>query len=176
MKISHWLLIALLLFTGVSANPQKVAVGFDRSADFSRFKTYSWTKGVPARNPQIDALIISNIEQQLEAKGLRRTSETADVLVSYHAAVMNTFDQATVARPGTWGPYSGSMEQVWQVVKGALIVELKNASTNDEVWRATATDTLSNDGNLDVSKDMPKATKKIKKAVEKMFKGYPPGK
>ena len=170
------LLSVLLLLIPLGVNAQKVAVGYDRSADFSKFKTYSWTKGVPARNPQIDQQIISIIDQQLEAKGLHRTNEKADVNVSYHAAVMTDFDQATVARPGTWGPQSGSMAQVWQIVRGALIVALKDPATDQEVWRATATDTLSNDASVDVSKDVGKATKKVKKAVEKMFKGYPPTK
>ena len=170
------LLSVLLLLIPLVVNAQKVAVGYDRAADFSKFKTYSWTKGVPARNPQIDQQIISIIDQQLEAKGLRRTNEKADVNVSYHAAVMTDFDQATVARPGTWGPQSGSMQQVWQIVRGALIVALKDPATDQEVWHATATDTLSNDASVDVSKDVEKAAKKIKKAVEKMFKGYPPAK
>lgn len=170
------LLFCLLLLVGTSAQGQKVAVGYDRSADFSKFKTYSWTKGVPAKNPQIDQQIIAVIEQQLEAKGLRRQNENADMTVSYHAAVMTDFDQATVARPGTWGPQTGSMEQAWQVVRGALILEMKDGSTHEELWRATATDTLSNDASKDVSKDVDKATKKIRKAVEKMMKYYPPGK
>ena len=154
----------LLLLLAVSVNGQKVAIGYDRSADFSKFKTYSWTTGVPAKNPQIGQLIVAAIEEQLTAKGMRKVDDGADVLLSYHAAVMNDYDSATVARPGTWGPYAGSTEQAWLVVKGALIVELKDAATKSEVWRATATDTLSNEPK-DVSKDVGKASKKVKKAV-----------
>jgi hypothetical protein len=173
MKLRLCLLSSLLILFAVSANAQKVAVGYDRAADFSKFKTYSWTAGVPAKNPQIHQQIVAAIEEKLNASGWTRVNDGGDVLVSYHAAVVNTFDSATVARPGTWGPSAGSVEQAWLVVKGSLIVEIKNPGTNQELWRAAATDTLSNEPK-DVSKDVEKASKKVKKVVDKMFKGFPP--
>lgn len=174
------ILSSLLMLLAVSANAQKVNVAYDRTVDFSKFKTYSWTKGVPAKNPQIDQQIIALIEQQLAAKGLQRASENADLNISYHAAVMTGMDQASVAKPDdtigkvTWVPQMGSMSQVWLVQVGSLIVVLKEPKGNQEVWRATATDTLSNDPNKDLSRDVNKATRKVKKVVEKMFKGFPP--
>jgi hypothetical protein len=174
MKRHIWVVAILLMLISVSAKAQKVAVGFDRAADFSKFKTYTWTKGTPAKNPQIDAQIVSLIDQQLEAKGWHRVSENADATISYDAAVVTSFDQATVARPGTWGAQTGSMDQAWQVLRGSLVVEIKNRLTNEEIWRASATDTLSNDVKKDVSKEVNEGTKKVKKAVEKMFKVFPP--
>jgi len=163
----------LLLSLAVSIQAQKVSVGFDRAADFSKFKTYNWGKGSPAKNPQIDQEIIANIEQQLTLKGLTRTTGNADVNISYSAAVTTGFDEATVAKPGTWGPRAGSSNQVWQIKKGALLITMKGGN-NEELWRATAIDTLSQDANADVTKDMDKARKKVRQAVEKMFKYYPP--
>src|SRR5262245_19004770 len=103
MKRRYWLFGSLILLCAVSANAQKVAVGFDRAADFSKFKTYSWTTGVPAKSPQIHQMIVTAIEQKLNANGWTRVNDGGDVLVSYHAAVVNTYDSETVARPGTWG-------------------------------------------------------------------------
>ncbi|HKE56358.1 MAG TPA: DUF4136 domain-containing protein [Pyrinomonadaceae bacterium] len=163
----------LLLLVAVSVQAQKVSVGFDRAADFSKFKTYTWAKGSPAKNPAIDQEIIAAIEQQLTLKGLTRTTGSSDVSISYSAAVMTGFDEATVAKPGTWGPRAGSGNQVWQIKKGALLITMKGVN-NEELWRATATDTLSQDANADVTKDMDKARKKVRQAVEKMFKYYPP--
>jgi Domain of unknown function (DUF4136) len=175
MTRSKWILSPLLLLLMVSsASSQKVAVGYDHAADFSKIKTYSWTKGVPAKNPDIDRHIISTIEKQLAAKGLTRANEDADMLISYHAAVTPDFEQATVARPGTWGPGTGSVEAAWLVVRGSLIVEMVNPSTKQELWRGTATDTLSNEATLDVAKNLDKSTKKVTKVVEKLFKYYPP--
>ena len=176
MTRSNWILASLLLFLIVSsASSQKVAVGYDHAADFSKLKTYSWTKGVPAKNPDIDRQIISSIEKQLQAKGLTRVDDGADMLVSYHAAVMPDFESVTVARPGTWGPRTGSTEAAWQVVRGSLIVEMVNPATKQSVWRGNATDTLSNEGpSIDVAKNLDKSKKKVEKVVEKLFKYYPP--
>ena len=174
MTNSKWICVCLFLLVMMgSASAQKVSVGNDRTADFAKFKTYSWTKGVPAKHPEIDRLIVAGIERQLAAKGLARANENGDVLVSYHAAVMTGIDEATVARPGTWGPRTGSMDQVWLVVRGSLIVVMVDGTTKQDIWRAVATDTLSNEPTFDPMKDLNKSTKKINKVVEKMFKHYP---
>jgi hypothetical protein len=182
MRKTMFLICCLFLLSiAAPANAQKVAVGYDRSADFSKFKSYTWTKGVPARNPAIDQQIISIIEQQLAAKGLQRVNENGDLNLSYHAAVITDFDQATVAAAGpnpgsvAWVPQMGSMTQVWQVVRGSLIIVMKDPKNDQDIWRGAATDTLSNDPSKDISKDVNKASKKIRKVVEKMFKGFPPG-
>lgn len=170
------LLSVSMLFLAVSAHAQKVAVGYDHAVDFSKLKTYYWTKGVPAKNPEIDKRITAMIDEQMSLKGLTRTTDSGDIALSYHATVMNTFESATVARPGTWGPRAGSMEAAWLVVKGALIIEMKDSTNNSELWRATATDTISNEPIKDPAKDLDKATKKLKKVIDKIFKYYPPGK
>lgn len=176
MNLKLLISAALLLVVASVANAQKVAVGYNKIADFSKYRTYSWTTGVPAKNPEIDRVVVDAIDRQLQAKGLQRVTEAGDMLVSYHAAVATTFDQATVARPGTWGPRAGSMDQVWQVVRGSLIVAMQDGKSKEELWRATATDTLSNEPNVDFTKDMNQTTKKINKVVDKIFSYYPPTK
>ena len=165
----------LIVLFSISAQAQKVSVGYDHAIDFSKFKIYYWTKGVPAKNPDIDKRIIELVDQQMTIKGLTRAASSGDIALSYHAAVMDTFDSATVARPGTWGASTGSVEAAWRVVKGALIVEMKDSTNTSEVWRATATETISNEP-IDPAKDREKVNKKLQKVVEKIFKYYPPKK
>ena len=52
--------------------------------------------------------------------------------------------------------------------KGTLVVDISNGQSKALIWRGTAADTLSDNPD--------KNTKKIEKAVEKMFKNYPPKK
>jgi hypothetical protein len=169
-------IVGLLVLTAIPTAAQKITAGYDRAIDFSKFQTYSWTKGVPAKNPEIDRQIVASVDRQMQSRGLRRVEDGGEMVISYHAAVINSFDQATVARPGTWGPRAGSMDQVWQVVRGSLILEIVDGSTKSELWRANALDTLSNEATSNVAKDLDKATKKVNKIVEKMFKYYPPTK
>ena len=172
-KIRKVMLASLFLLFAVSVNAQKVNVGYDRTVNFSKFKTYAWTKGVPARNPQVNQQILTLIDQQMSAKGLQKVTENADLNLSYHAAVIDDFDSATVVQPN-WVPGLGSMGQVWQVKRGTLIVVMKDAKADAEVWRATAVETMNQDWNKDVAKDPNKATAKVKKAIDKIFKAFPP--
>ena len=65
------------------------------------------------------------------------------------------------------GGYGGgsSTTYVDKVLKGVLAVDLIDAKANKLVWRATATDT--------VSDNPQKNEKKVNKAVAKMFEKYP---
>jgi hypothetical protein len=170
-------LLLALIFVG-TAQAQKVNTDYDKTANFSSYHTYAWAKGTPATNQLMDDRIISNIDSQLAAKGLSKATdpEKADMLVSYHAAVghqtqLNTTDMGGW---GGWGGYRGyggmggmSTTTVSNIPTGELIVLLGDAKTHKILWRATATDTLS---------DKPeKNAQKIEKATAKMFKKYPPG-
>src|SRR5215204_6161211 len=86
MKFRPALLCLLFLAGAAAGRAQDVSVDFDRGSDFSKFKTYSWAEGVPAKNPLIDQQIRSNIEGQLAARGLRRVEEGSDIRVLYMAA------------------------------------------------------------------------------------------
>jgi hypothetical protein len=70
---------ALFLLAVATARAQKVEIGYDKSADFSRFKTYSWIpRTAPATNPLLATLIDNDIEYQLNQKGLRKVDSNPD--------------------------------------------------------------------------------------------------
>ena len=184
MKLSLTLFCFLLLTNVAAVRAQDVSVDFDRSADFSRFKTYSWVNGIPAKNPLIDQKIKSTVEEHLAAKGLRRVEEGGDLSVLYFAAVDKDLEVAT----GNWvttGNWSSQMRsgisvrsQSWDVEVGTLMVCLSDASNKNLLWRGTAKttlDTRSRKGNImdAMAEDAKKAEKKVRKSVEKMFKQYP---
>lgn len=77
---------SFLLLVAGSALAQKVSVDFDKSADFSQYKTNAWGKGTPAANPMIHQRIVAGIEAQLAGKGLRKAESNPDIVVIYHAA------------------------------------------------------------------------------------------
>jgi len=181
-------LLCFLLLVGVAAvRAQDVAVDFDRSRDFSKFKTYSWVDGVPAKNPLIDQQIRASIEEQLAAKGLRRVEEGSDISVLYFVAVDKDLQVAT----GGWvttGNWSNQMRtgvsvrsQSWDVEVGTLIVCLSEASNKNLLWRGTANTVLdkkSRSNNImdAMAEDAKKVEKRVRKSVTKMFKQYPAAK
>lgn len=158
----------VMLVLPLCAHAQKVTVDWDHNVhNFAALKTYQWVK--PTRttsNPLMDQRIVAAIDAQLAAKGLQQTTNHPDVLVTYHTGV-RAQRSSTVMGTGGWR-FGGGMASVQHNVSeaGTLIVNIVNGDNKDLIWRGTATDTLS--GSPD------KNSKKIDKAVAKMFKKYPP--
>lgn len=173
-------LSALLMLPSIGL-AQKVEADYDHNADFSRYKTYSWVK-VGNNEQQVNQLveqrIMAAIEETLAKKGLHRVDSGGDLLVDYQVAVknqvqLNTYN--TGGGPGWgWGPGWGygygaggiSTTTTSTIPVGTLVIDLMDPAAKQLVFRGTATDTLS---------DKPeKNTKKIQKAVTKIFDKYPP--
>jgi Domain of unknown function (DUF4136) len=185
MKVGMALFCFLLVMSLPSVRAQDVAVNFDKSIDFSKFKTYSWASGIQAKNPLIDQQIRSSIEGQLAAKGLRLVEKGGDLSVLYFVAVDRDLEVSTSSWDTTkdWMHQTATgisvRNQMWDVEVGTLMVCLSDPSTSNPLWRGTAKATLpkrsSNENPMNaLAEDAKKADKKIRKSVEKMFKQYPP--
>ncbi|MFL6229980.1 MAG: DUF4136 domain-containing protein [Pyrinomonadaceae bacterium] len=184
MKFRPALLCFLLAVVSVAARAQEVAVDFARNSDFSKFKTFSWAQGTPARNPLIDQQIKTGIEQRLAAKGLRRVEQGGDMSVMYLAAVEKDLQVATAnwVTTGDWTRQAAHgihvESQMWDVEVGTLVVCLFDATGKDLLWRGSARVKLhdrssSKDILSAMNEDARKAEKKVSKSLDKMFKQYP---
>jgi hypothetical protein len=59
-----------------------VRVSADKKADFSSFKTYSWTPSQPAQSRATNQAIVNAVDRELAALGLTK-APTGDVIVTY---------------------------------------------------------------------------------------------
>jgi Domain of unknown function (DUF4136) len=173
---------ALLLVAVAGARAQKIETGYDKSADFSRYKTYALVpRATPATNPLLAAIVDHDIIYELEQKGLRRVESNPDLLVkSYggageveggYAAVDPTYNATGGAPMAGSTMWTGSLPPATQpqVMKGFITIDLLDARQNQLVWRATAK------GKIDYNKRQ-KMLEKANKAVAEMFKKFPPEK
>lgn len=167
------ILIALL---AVTVNAQKVKVSSDPAVDFSRFKTYAWDKGTLA-NPLIKQFIVTAVDRELMAKGLQKVDSNSDLILTTLTA---TNSDLTMTNP-SWAPQLNSIatgipssSQAWAVTKGTLMVDMSDAKTKNEVWRGIATHTLEQGPTGNPVHDAKQVEKPINKAVQKMFKNFPP--
>jgi hypothetical protein len=162
---------AVLLFTILCsvAWAQDVKVDWDKTANFTGFKTYAWTTGTPAKNPLMGQRIVEGVDQQLAAKGLQKVDSNSnpDLLVLYHASTGSQTQLNTMGTGWGWGWGGGSTTTtVDKIPTGQLSVDIGDAKTKKLLWLGSASDTLS---------DKPeKNTEKINKALDKMFKKFPP--
>jgi hypothetical protein len=155
---------ALLLATNAVA--QDVSYDYDKSADFGRMRTYAWVNGERVGDDLNHARIVHAIDTQLAARGVRQANSIAeaDLLVTYHAIVSREAE-ITGHRFGINRLASARVEEV---AVGSLVVDLRDGKSGGVVWRGVAT------RHLDPKASPEQREKNINKAVEKMFKHYPP--
>ena len=172
MRIGTFVTAAIVAVMGTVALAQNVSFDFDKSADFSRFRTYAWVKGTILSDELNHVRIVSAVNGQLAMRGFSQVAPGAkpDVLVAYHA----TFDrdlQITGFSTG-WGGYrfggnrSGTA-RAEEILTGTLALDMVDAHSNTIVWRAIASK------DVDVKANPEKREKNINRAVEKLFKTYP---
>ncbi len=89
--------ILLLTILSTTASAQKIKVNYDRSIDFSKFKTYAWAELGPARAPLLRVNIMGAIDEQLAAKGLVKVENSADLMVAYSGDVSGEQNQGVGA-------------------------------------------------------------------------------
>ena len=167
--------ILLILLGTASVRAQKVSVGADPGVDVTKYKTYAWSN-VTSANPLANQTVVSAVDTELAAKGLRRVETNPELTVVVFGSSVSDIH---VSNP-SWSPSLNSIatgvavgSQSWLVTKGTLVVDLLDAKTNNSVWRGQATDTLDRGPTGDKAKDAKTIEKPIRNAVKKMFKQFP---
>jgi Domain of unknown function (DUF4136) len=173
--------VLVLVFAPQVDAKKKVDIVYDKTVDFSRYKTYAWVQGFPVIDPRIDQYIIHSVDDVLRRSGLTQTKVSeADLVVTYNAARDSDLSVGTALDPtyaATGGvPVSGS--SIWQtsgtgggstqVHKGSLNFEILDRKANRPIWSGTAKDSVS---------DKPgDHWSQVQKALDDLFHDYPPQK
>jgi len=172
MRIATFAMTVGVALLGTIAAAKSVTYDYNRGADFTRYRTYAWTRGTEVRDELNNARIVRAVDAQLTAKGLTRAEPSAspDVLVAYHASFEK--DLSIQGFTQGFGPFglgdrTGSA-RVQPVLVGTLVVDIIDARTNTVVWRGMAS------SDIDPATSPERRDRNIGKATEKMFKNYPP--
>ena len=160
--------LGLLLVCVLEIYAQKVNVEFDRTADFTKFKTFAIRAGnLNSRNPALNSELVkkqieSDIQRDLAAKGLEMTTGRADLNVRYTLGSARRIQRE--AYPAGWYGLGTRVVRV-PYAEGTLVIDLRDPSTRSLVWRAIATDE---------QRDPAKLQGKLDNMVKKSFDKYPP--
>jgi len=183
VSVSHILTAVCMVVLGsIAVSAQEIRYNFMPGTDFTKYKTYKWARVPKAQYPNqiLDTQIMQAIDSQLSLKGLTKSSgDDADLVVTYQAAVeqekqWNSYSTDTggwgYGRWGGWG--GGGMSTTTTTSEtihiGTLDVDIYDAAAKNQIWKGQATKTLGS------GKNPEKVNKNINKAVEKLFKKYPP--
>jgi hypothetical protein len=163
---------------------QDVRYNFDKSADFSKFKTYEWVKlkDAPTVNDLVSKQIIAAVDAELATKGLKKVNDdTANLYIAYQAGVGQEKEFTSFSsdwgcgggwyRGGWYGGMGGTSTtsgQTSTIYVGQLALDMYDSANKDLAWRGVASKTL------DPKAKPEKQQKNLAKAIKKMLKNYPP--
>ena len=178
-RLLKTLSLLVILFLVTSCSSVRVATDYDKSADFSSYKTFAFYKtGIDkAEISDLDKRrILRAIEAELLAKGFTK-SENPDLLVSLFTKSQQRVDVYNNAwgyggwgwggfGPG-WGWGWNQQPMVSSRTEGVLYVDLIDAKKKELVWQGMGTGYL--------SQNMEKKEERIKEFVSMIMEKYPPG-
>jgi hypothetical protein len=160
------------------AAAQKTTYDFDKVAPFAQFKTYAMKDGTPTGNPLIDNRIRAAIETQLAAKGFVKNDTAPDVVVLFHVALDEQKDISAYSSGPMYGGYGYGWGGGWggtttdvrvrEIIVGTLAIDIVDAKTKQMAWRGLG------EKEINTSAKPEKREENIAKAVEKIFRNYPP--
>ena len=168
MKLS--MVVPLLALAAGTILAQKVDIESDESADFSRYKTFRVGEGqLKSKSPSLNSdltrrKIENEIRKRLIEKGLSEVSGQPDLNVVFRlgSARRNEVEAFPAGRYGL-----ARRRVVTQYTEGTLIIDLRDTSKRELVWRAVAVEDKG-----DASKIADRLDDMVRKSIEK----YPPKK
>ena len=170
-------LASLVLFTalvsGATTLAKDVRTDYDKKINFEQFHSYSWGQ-VQTSNPLWESRIKDAVDKELNEKGWQKVQSGGDVVLMAVGATKNEQEYQTfydgLGGGWRWGGFGDTMAttttQNYRV--GTLVVDMYQANSKHLIWRGTSSDTLSNNTEHN--------EKDFDKAVDKMFKKFPPNK
>src|ERR1700745_1886626 len=166
---------AMVALLASASFAQNVKTDYDRNADFSQYKTYSWEQ-VKTQDPLNVDRIKNAVNAELAAKGWTQVDSGGDVSImameiTHNQQTLNTFYDGFGGGWG-WRRFGGggfgeatTTTETYKV--GTIVGDLFDTKTKQLIWRGAESDTLSNNSDKNI--------KNLDKGVEKMFKKFPPG-
>lgn len=164
-------LCALALTWTAAAMAQQVQTTVDRTADFSKYRTFTIEIGTAWGNPIGEKSLLEELTSGFKAKGWTLdTQGSPDARVVVHGATkekqrLDTFYSGFYGGWG-WGGVGSSTTMVSEFTEGTLVVDVFDAATKTLIWRGVAQDELKLKQN--------KREKQASKAVSKLLRDFPP--
>jgi len=179
---SKLFILTLVIALGASLAAQKVNVGYDKSVDFSKYKTYTRLEpSTPPTRPTLYKFVVNSIDSELSAKGLHRTDRDGDLILELAGGI--DYGIAVTSGPPVTSSYSGPAPAInstmWTGANGGqgelmpavpeagLQLQFIDRAANEIVWSGTVTQALDQE-------DKGKSLELAIKAVTKLLKRFPP--
>jgi hypothetical protein len=134
----------------------------DKTADFSAFRTYAWSKGHEAFDPAAHKVIVAAVEAQMATLGFKKAEAgKPDLLLTYHTVRGSEVDLKALDKLRREGKDEAGATRIL----GRLAVVLSRPDSRAMVWSAGTRRRLSDDPS--------KWNEEVQQAVVALFDTYP---
>lgn len=162
---------------------QKIKVGYDKSVDFSKYKTYTLKlPPAPTSRPLLYASVVGSIRNGIQSKGLVSMEKGGDLTVIASGSIDYGLDsnrdpladsctncQAPLTDPRVWSgnppPLGGSSGKAQP--KGVLELDIVERESNKVVWSGTVAQKLN-------PQKVDQSLQRVGAAIEKLLMEFPP--
>lgn len=169
-KVAPMIVMAIAISTISFA--QDIKTDYDRNANFSQYKTFSFEK-IQTKDSLWADRIASAVGGALAGKGLTQVSSGGDICIvaiemTKEQQTLNTFyDNFGGGWGWRWGGGFGESTTTTDTYRvGTLVVDLFDAKSKKLLWRGSESDALSDKSSKNI--------KNLDKGVEKLFREFPP--
>lgn len=171
-RAGTWATAAAIVASLACSSALKMDVGFDKRADFSRYKTWGWKDDGSIRDAVWKRRVQAVFEDELAKHGLTRSDESPDLWVAVHWR-LSTETQVVSYSPAwgySWSPYwaAPAMTTVYEIPAGTMLIDLVDVGKKEIVWRGTAS------GEIRANKENAEREDRFREILAQMFAGYPP--
>ena len=191
LKTRAWLTVAALcLALSACATLPQVHTSYDRSADFTQYKTFAFMSPLATDRGGYQSIVSQELKagtrREMEARGLRMDEASPQLLVNFNATLVEKTRVSTVPvlvngglgfygggyygyRRGAYLPWPQYVDQtiVSNYKEGTLNIDVIDAARKQLVWEGVVTDSNVTQAEL---ADLPRS---INAAVVAAFEKYP---
>ena len=177
------MIVAFMLTACASSGP-KIQSDYDRSIDFSQYKTYGYYSPMGIENPNYSSLLGQMFRDAIDAQMLPRgyvKSNNPDLLINVSARLEDKTRVTTMSDPmyggyygyrgglyDPWGGYGyGTTTHVSQYTEGTVNVDMVDVKQKRMVWEGIAI------GRVDEKQKNPELRQDIMDGIAEMYENYP---
>src|SRR5690606_14779726 len=170
MKAIKSILVLFAVSLLASCSSVRVSSDYDKSVDYSQYKTYAFYKdGIDkVKVHDLDKKrILKAIESELQAKGMT-ASDNPDVLINIFTEASERVDVNQWGYGWGWSPmmWGGNTATVSRTTEGTLYIDLIDAKKKELVWQGIGEGVL--------TKNIDRKEERINEFVNKILAKYPP--
>ena len=111
----------------------KVETTFDKKVNFAAFRTYTWSAGYNAYNPEAHKMIVAAFEAEMAGLGFTKVEKGADVTLAYYTVTGADVDLKALEKLEREGKGGVAATKA----RSRLVAMMRLPSSSAQIWSAS---------------------------------------